>query len=475
MTTSIYEMFHEQLLKQPQALAVVDEKQELTFDEIDMMADRIIHRFPVQPTCVGVVMNHSAEMIATILAILKMGAAYVPAEPTFPKERIEFMMDEADVDFVIYDINKIIPRHSNKEAIKKNKDLAYILYTSGTTGHPKGVMVTNRNVCHYARAFANEFHPHNGDIMLQHSVCSFDIFTEEVFCSLLNGAAIAIPSEGTKQDINCLMEFIELHKVTMLSGFPYLLLEMNKLTAIPSTLRLLISGGDVIRKAYIDRLRLMGPMIYNTYGPSETTVCASYFRCDDAEPLSDDTFPIGKPIMGVDIEIMDEYLNPVAAGDVGELCIFGEGISLGYMGNVPEQKNFTVTSDGHRVYRSGDMGYKLPDGNIVFLHRKDTQVMIMGKRVECEEVENVLYKQPEVEVAHVEAYTDDEHMYYLVAYLVPKINYSLRDLRKRLMQNLTSFMIPEFFITLSAMPLTSNGKIDKATLPIPLKAGNLYD
>lgn len=473
MTTDIYKMFSERIKETPDALAVADENSSLTFRELDRLVDCIIAKFTRKPTRVGIVMEHSADMIAAILATLKCGAAYVPAEPSFPPERTEFMMREAGVDFIIRSVNDIEPREAMEHP--DNQGLAYILYTSGTTGHPKGVMVTNANVCHYARAFANEFHPHSGDVMLQHSVCSFDIFTEEVFGSLLNGAALAIPSEKTKGNTNLLMQFIERHNVTMLSGFPYLLLEMNKLPRIPSSLRLLISGGDVLRGAFIDRLRNMGPMIYNTYGPSETTVCASYFRCDYDEPLADGTFSIGKAIKDVSIEIMDEDIKPVASGKTGEISIFGNGVSQGYLGDVPEQQNFTHTADGRRVYRSGDLGYLLPDGNIAFLHRKDTQVMIGGKRVECKEVENVICSQPEVEAVHVESYIDDDQMNYLVAYLVPKEHHSVKDLKKRLSRNLTPFMIPEFFISLSKLPLTPNGKINKTLLPVPHKTGHLYE
>ena len=354
-------------------------------------------------------------------------------------------------------------------------DLAYILYTSGTTGKPKGVMVTNKNVLHYIRAFQHEFHPQPGDRMLQHSVCSFDIFVEEVFTTLLCGATLCIPSEETKADIHRLMDYIERNRVTMLSSFPYLLLEMNKLPRIPRSLRLLISGGDVIRTKYIDRLRTQGVMIYNTYGPSETTVCASYFRVDNAEPLADGTFPIGKAVLGTSIEILDDRLQPVKDGETGEICIFGNGISLGYQGDVPENANFTTMPDGRRVYRSGDLGYVLPDGNLAFLHRKDKQVMIMGKRVESDEVEKVLCDQREVETAVVCPQTDTDGLSYLVAYVVPRSKrFSLNTLKRSLADHLTSFMIPEFFVTMPSLPMTPNGKVDRRALPIVRKEGRLY-
>ena len=347
---TICDVFKQQVTAQPDAVAVMDEKKCLTYGELDALATEIADGFPVkQPAKVGIVMNHSVEMIATILAALKSGAAYVPAEPSFPKERIKYMME--DCDFVVTD-KGIQHIHNN---INKVSDLAYILYTSGTTGKPKGVM------------------------------------------------------------------------------------------------------------------------IYNTYGPSETTVCASYFRVDNAQPLADGTFPIGKAVLGTNIEILDGHLQPVREGEKGEICIFGDGISLGYQGDVPENQNFTTMPDGRRVYRSGDLGYVLPDGNLAFLHRKDKQVMIMGKRVESDEVENVLCDQREVETAVVCPQTDTDGLSYLVAYVVPRSKrFSLNTLKRSLADHLTSFMIPEFFVTMPSLPMTPNGKVDRRALPIVRKEGRLY-
>ena len=491
MEEIIYDLFRKQVRAIPGQLAVVDEMQKVTFGELDKMADAILSGFPAEkPAFVGILMDHSVEMIAAIFAVLKTGAAYVPVEPAFPLERIRYIMKEAAVDFIITQdkyagrLNgfPIMPVERGMKTDcnmvrstfgARPQSLAYILYTSGTTGTPKGVMVENRNVCHYIRAFENEFHVKAGDVMLQYSVCTFDIFVEEVFTSLLNGAALAIPPEEVKGDIRKLMRFVEDNHITAVSGFPYLLLEMNKLESIPSCIRLLISGGDVLRASYISQLKEK-VKIYNTYGPSETTVCASYFRCDQSEPLADGTYPIGKPVLGADIEIMNEDLQPVNDGETGEICIFGDGISRGYTGQAPGSVSFTHTADGRRVYRSGDIGYKLPGGEIAFLHRKDKQVMIMGKRVECDEVENVLCTCKDVEQGVVCPYTDTQGLSYLVAYIVPHSNHlSLQELKRKLSMYLTPFMIPEYFVAMRAMPMTRNGKIDRRALPVVLKEREL--
>lgn len=347
------------------------------------------------------------------------------------------------------------------------------MYTSGTTGRPKGVLVENHSVVNYAEAFEHEFHTGPGDVMLQYSICSFDIFVEEVFTTLLNGATLAIPSkevhEGTIGD---LMAFCERHGITAISGFPYLLADMNRYKCYPSKLRLLISGGDVIRAAYVTWLKNQDFVIYNTYGPSETTVCATYYRVDNAHPLDDGTYLIGNSIKGVEVRILDDSLNEVPDGKTGEICIFGEGVSRGYLGNPPEQANFVTLDDGTRMYRSGDLGYRMPDGNIAFLRRKDKQVMILGRRVEPEEVENVLNESPCVERGVVRSFTDEQGLAYLTAYFVPSHkNCQLSRIKRFLRSRLADFMVPEFFVKMDDIPLTARGKVNDRALPVVMKEG----
>ncbi len=266
-----------------------------------------------------------------------------------------------------------------------------------------------------------------------------------------------------------LMAFVEKSNVTMISGFPYLLMEMNELASIPSSLRLLISGGDVLRHRYVSRL-LDKAEIYNTYGPSETTVCASYFHCNGSQPLPDGTYPIGRPVAGAAIAVMDENGTPVKAGEPGEPWISGGGVSRGY---VDPEKNgaFLFENDG-RVYKSGDLGVVQKDGNLAFLRRKDTQVMILGKRVEPGEVENVLCGLEEVKAGVVYPRTDEQGLSYLTAYVVPAGDtFRLSRVREKMSRYLTPFMIPEFFVLLDHIPLTANGKLNPSALPIVLKAG----
>ena len=490
MDNTIYGLFQKIVREHKTAPAIIENNRTMTFGELSDMTDMIADSFPDNARAVGIVMRHRAEMIASILAALKTGALYVPAEPDFPSGRIRYMMEESGVDFVLTEMQcaqklenfkriysdcsicVAAPGSESRVYAQSPDSLAYILYTSGTTGRPKGVSVTNRNVCHYARAFANEFHPVEGDIMLQYSVCSFDIFVEEVFASLLNGAALAIPSEEDKKDMASLMEFVDRHRVTMLSGFPYLLAEMNHLPSIPASLRLLISGGDVLRGHHVSNL-LNQAEVYNTYGPSETTVCASYYRCRGGRVLEDGTYPIGKPVLGASIKILNPDGTETPHGETGEICIFGGGVSNGYIGSHDEEnKAFVKLENGAVMYRSGDLGYLLPDGNVAFLRRKDTQIMIYGKRVEVMEVESRLYQCDGVEQAIVRAFTDEEGLSYMIAYIVPSDKeLKVSRVRRELSENLTDFMIPEFIVKMPRIPLNVNGKPDMAKMPVVMKAG----
>ncbi len=483
----ICELLHERAREAPDAVAVFDEERTLTRKGLEQLIDTIAASIPPSARRVGIVMDHTVEMIAAVFAVVKRGGAYVPVEPFFPQERIDFMMRDAGVDAVLANSAYrdkasaapciVVDRGMEAEDVSLDSaaapdDLAYILYTSGSTGTPKGVAVRNRNVCHYVRAFQNEFHPDATDTMLQYAACSFDIFVEEVFATLLSGAALAMPSLETKQDIRSLMDFVEKHEVTEISGFPYLLLDMNRLPSIPACLRLLISGGDVLRARYIENL-VGKAEVYNTYGPSETTVCASYCRCNGQPPLPDGTYPVGRPVLGTRIEILDERMDPVEPGQIGELCILGGGVSAGYVGNrEKENEAFVARQDGSVMYRSGDLGYVLPNGAIAFVRRRDSQVMILGKRVEPTEVESVLCRCPGIEKAVVRPFVDERDLSYLVAYVVLKRqDASLSALKKEMARFLPDYMIPEFFVRLADLPLNENGKVDAEALPVVMKDG----
>ena len=484
INNTIYLNFQKQLIKNPLKIAIFDEERKLTRNDLNNLINTIANEIPKGTKRVGIIMDHSVEMIASILAVLKIGAAYIPIEPFFPKNRIEFVLKDGSATSVITNkkYNSKMPnlniifiergieiKNVSIDCLANPDDIAYILYTSGSTGMPKGVAVTNKNVCHYVRGFINEFKPNDNDIMMQYSVCSFDIFVEEVFASLLSGMTLSIPNEETKKDIKTLMEYSNKNKITILSGFPYLLQEINDLKEIPSSFRLMISGGDILRSSYINNLTNK-VTIYNTYGPTETTVCCSYFNCKNASPLQDGTYPIGKSILDTEILILDNNLNPVKNGEKGEICILGNGVTLGYIGNrKKENESFILWKDGRRLYKSGDLGYFLNDGNIAFINRKDSQVMILGKRVEPIEIETVINKNPNIRQSKVLSFTDLNNLSYLVAYVVWESKEKFDELYATLNGFLPDYMVPEIFVTLQKMPINSNGKIDVKSLPIVRK------
>lgn len=474
--STIYSVFREWVEQHPDNVAILTDERSVTFRELDGIINSIVEKISCERgSFVGIVMHHGVMQIAAMLAVLKTGSAYVPAEPSIPADRIRYMMNNAGVSLVIDDdfCNNVKPTEKDFPDNSSPEGVAYVLYTSGTTGRPKGVVVENHSVVNYASAFEEEMKIGPGDVMLQYSICSFDIFVEEVFATLLNGAALAIPStEVHNGSLEGLMEFCKRHKVTTLDGFPYLIADINRHPELlPESINLIISGGDVVRENYITNLRNRGVRIYNTYGPSETTVCSNYYRIDNAPADADGTFPVGKPIKGVEVKILDENFQEAKYGITGEICIFGEGVSRGYLGNPPEQANFVTLEDGTRFYRSGDMGYATSDGNIRFLHRRDDQVMILGRRVEPEEVENVLNEYPEIDRGIVRAFKDEGGLHYLVAYVVPNLNFRLSDLKKWLGSKLSDFMVPEYYVSVHKIPLTARGKVDMEQLPVVLKEG----
>lgn len=467
---TIYDTFRLRADISPDSTAIIDDGGRLSYAGLSDLVDRIAAEMPVQrPRVVGVVMSHGRRMIATLLAVLKKGAAYMPVEPDFPAARIKYCLEQSGADLLVTDHGYQVLGPRKTPDADTDSPLAYILFTSGTTGRPKGVMVTNANVLHYVRAFSNEFHQGPGDVMLQYSVCSFDIFTEEVFTTLLSGAALAIAPKSARKSVGRLIDFMRKTGVTIVTGFPYLLLELDKEAGrLPASLRLLISGGDVLRLGYVEHLIDRLP-VYNTYGPSETTVCATYQRCRRADALDDGTFPIGHPVTGARVEILDDNLQPVPDGTEGEICISGGGVFAGYIGNARAAAKTLLDIPGRgRLYRSGDMGIRRPDGSLLFRHRRDSQVMIMGKRVEPDEVQNVLCDIDGIEAGVVRAATDNRGLAYLTAYVVPKgsFNFSAQRVRRLLARMLPPYMIPDFIVRLARMPLTANGKVDTAALPL---------
>lgn len=499
MKETINELFEKQVSKTPDNVAVIYEEKKVTFKElnekINKFANYLIRNGVKKNDRICLITDHSIDMIVSIFAIIKSGATYIPIEPTFPTKRIDFIINEAEPRFIItqekyenifdkkYKIifnDELVYNNepiSNPKNINEGNSPLYILYTSGTTGTPKGVVVEHRNVYNYINAFKEYFKISEKDRMLQSSVCTFDIFVEEVFPILMVGGTLVVANSKQIGKSLELLDLIEKQKVTITSSFPYFLNDIDKhindVKELPNSWKIAISGGDTLRKEYIgklcDKLR-----IFNTYGPTETTVCAAYYEFKKDYPISE-TIPIGKPIENVEIYILDENLNKVNDGEFGEICISGKGVSRGYLNQIEKtNKNFIVNpfNPNERLYLAGDIGRKLNDGNYDFLKRKDEQVMIWGKRVEPQEVEKVMLKNNHIKNAIVKPFTDTHGYSYLTAYYTlnnDSFDENIEGIRNQMKGYLPDFMIPEFFVKMNDFPLGINGKINLKEFPIIMK------
>ena len=297
-----------------------------------------------------------------------------------------------------------------------------------------------------------------------------NIFIQEVFGALLSGAVIAIPSSETRNDPEKLIRFIDDNYVTVVSGFPYLMMELNAVKALPVTVRLLISSGNVLHARTVGHLLEQVP-VYTTYGPAEATVSVTTYCCNTGVVLPDGTFPIGKPMNGTDVLLLDDQLCEVAPGKEGEICLVGDGLADYYTGDHrADLQPFATLADGRRVFRTGDMGRQLPDGNFAFIRRKDSEVNILGKKVVTGEVERAIRKSDEVEDCAVVHYSDEQGSAYLVAYVVPKTkSFRLSWVKNTMAQNVPAYMIPEFFVLLKALPTDAAGAVNTLALPVVLK------
>ena len=520
----IHQLFEAQVERTPDAIAVVFQDKQLTYRELNTRANQLAHYLQslgVKPdTLVAISVERSLEMVVGFLGILKAGGAYVPIDPAYPHERRAYQLQDSQAP-IILTLERLVaslPEHnaqvvcldSDWEVISQQsqenplnvttaENLAYVIYTSGSTGKPKGAMVTHQGMVNQNIAIAeqvgweqsggssvSEEPPHfdqRCDRVLQFSSISFDIIVAEMFPSLSCGATVILRSEAILSTKDFL-QFIEQERVTIVhlpTAFWHELvngLSLIKKT-LPASLRLVFVGGEKIsRAAYLTWLQLVGkyPRLLNAYGPTETTVTATLY---DLAAVSKDNpvlseIPIGYPITNAQVYILDRQLQPVPIGVPGELHIGGAGVGQGYL-NRPEltDSKFILNPFSDRpearLYKTGDTGRYLSDGNIEYVGRIDYQVKIRGFRIELGEIEAVLEQHPAVQQAVVIAREDVPGNKCLVAYLVPKAEYLLTtsELRQFVKQKLPDYMVPSALVQMDTLPLTPNGKVDRRALPIP--------
>jgi bacitracin synthase 3 len=521
--TPLHRLIEEQAARTPDHAAVVGRAHELrefhelnvlTYRELNRKAGRLaeeLRKKGVHPgDIVAIMMERSIDTITGILGILKAEAAYLPIDPSYPQERIDYMIKDSSARILLdndIDEPRLLssgnPLPGGAPQGRGGSKLAYIIYTSGTTGRPRGVMATHRNVVNYLNAFDRQFKPRANDVMAQQASYAFDAFVEEMYPVLLAGGALAIAAKQEVMDTGLLVDFLVRHGATMITCSPLLLGELNRHPGIHNTaVRVFISGGDRLMYEYVDNLIKIAE-VYNTYGPTEATVCATYHRVGENDKAA---IPIGKPVAGYAVFILDTGLQPVPMGIGGELCIAGTGVTMGYL-NRPEltaerfvasggqgalfektapwtptkasiksflrgvqggrffQKKPPLAAGG-KLYKTGDRARWLSDGSIEFLGRLDRQVKIRGYRIETGEIESLLLKHPDIEDVLVAARQDNGGDLYLCAYIVTKTG--LPDLKAYLAAHLPAYMIPPFFAPVEAIPSTPTGKPDIAALPDPL-------
>ncbi|WP_414575248.1 amino acid adenylation domain-containing protein [Anabaena sp. CCY 9402-a] len=500
ITHCIQELFEQQVAKFGDEIAVICNHQKLTYSELNTKANQLAYHLKllgIQPEiAVGICVHRSLDFIICILAILKAGCFYVPLDPTYPQERLAFLIEDAQIQVLLTQQQHIpqlpdlpifcfdtdtanLTQHPTTNPVNQTtpENLAYVMYTSGSTGVPKGVCIPHRGVvrlvkdCNYINLSADE-------TLLQAAPIAFDASTFEIWGALLNGSHLVILSsqQPTLADIG---QAITQHQITTLwltAGLFHLMVDEHLESLKP--VKQLIAGGDILSAVHINKLLQAYPecRVINGYGPTENT---TFTCCHSVTDICEgNTVPIGRPINNTQVYILDKHLNPLPVGVPGELYIAGDGLAHGYL-NQPDltterfinqqlilsevvrgasrREGSTVST----LYKTGDRARYLPDGTIEYLGRLDNQVKIRGFRIELGEIEAVLNQHPAIKECVVIA-----RQQQLIAYFIPS-DTTANNLREFLQQRLPDYLIPHFFVALETLPLTVNGKVDRQKLTAP--------
>ncbi|TYP72398.1 non-ribosomal peptide synthetase [Paenibacillus methanolicus] len=476
-------LFERQAERTPGGVALVHEGRAFAYRELNERANGLARRLRekgVRPEdFVAIYMARSERLLIALLAVLKSGAAYVPIDHEYAPSRVSYMLQDSGSRLLIADDRPValdfdgetirvddddFRAHDdlNPDNVSTPRQSALVLYTSGSTGNPKGVVLTHGNLIAYVEAFRREFGLTADDVYLQQASCAFDQFIEEVFPVLAAGGRIVMAQRMDVLDTSGLVKLIEDEGVTIVSASALLLNELNKQPGMRGV-RVFISGGDVMKPSYITHLKRHAK-VYNTYGPTEATVCATYYRYDGD---ADGPIPIGKPILHYRVYVLDEAGHLAPIGVPGEICIAGAGVARGYL-NQPALSESRFAADpfaaGERMYRTGDVGSWLPDGNLLFHGRNDNQLKIRGYRIEPGEIEHHLQRHPDVEEAVVLPVETGSGQKSLAAYVKSSASLTAGGLRAHLAELLPAPIIPSVYYRIEGVPRTANGKIDRSAL-----------
>jgi non-ribosomal peptide synthetase-like protein len=492
----LHELFERQADARPEAPALLCAGARMSYGELERRANQLARllrqRGVKRGDCVGVWLPRSMEVLVALLGIMKAGAAYVPLDPEFPAERVAFVladcqaralvttsafaarMGQVNAGVLVVALDESTAELAGQPGARLRnayiglspRDLCYVIYTSGTTGRPKGVEIEHRSACHLVRAEGQVFQVRPEDRVFQGFSIAFDASVEEIWLAFYAGATLVAGTSEMVRAGAALAPLLTAAGVTVLSCVPTLLAMMEEDVA---PLRLLILGGEVCPPDLVRRWWKPGRRVVNTYGPTEATVVATLAECHPGKPVT-----IGRPLPNYFACILDDRLQPVAAGAAGELCLGGIGLARGYLGR-PEltaEKFIDWTQDGgspRRIYRTGDLARWTAGGEIEFVGRLDAQVKIRGYRVELSEIESVLLECPGVKAAAAALREDAPGGPQLAGYVVPAgaAPPDLDEIRAALRARLPAYMIPAWLEILDGLPLLSSGKVDRKNLPAP--------
>ncbi|MBA2677293.1 MAG: amino acid adenylation domain-containing protein, partial [Ktedonobacteraceae bacterium] len=490
---NLHQLFEAQVARVPDALALVCEGNHLTYRELNRRANqlaRYLRGIGAGPeVLVGLCAERSLAFVTAWLGILKAGGVYLPLDPSYPAERLAFMLEDARVSVLItqeqWQNASLVPNETRRVSLdavwkaaaqEKGDNLleepapenaAYVIYTSGSTGRPKGTLVTYRGLRNLTYALNQAFELRPTDRVLQFASMNFDASLFEMVMTLSMGAPLYLSARGVSHPGQALADVLREQAITTVALVP------SVLSALPegdyASLTTVIAGGEVCPSELVARW-VNGRRFFNVYGPTEATVWATVAECYEGTAK----LAIGRPISNVQVYILDAHLEPVPIGFPGELYIGGVGVARGYINRADLTAERFLPhpfskEGGERVYRTGDRARYLSDGAIEFLGRIDQQVKIRGFRIELQEIEAVLEICPSVQSAVLLARENDAGQQHLVAYIVPdEGTHVLPDtLRAFLKERLPDYMIPALFLFIHALPLTPNGKLDRQALPEP--------
>lgn len=482
---TVIDLFEAQVKQNPSKTALVFAGESVSYEALDKWSANIANYILTKTLSSGlaaqssqlfitVMIERSPALIAAVLGILRAGTAYVPLDPAYPAERIREIIADTQAPFILTNNNDSVVEgcefiniadipESSKLLPRTSPDgVAYVIYSSGTTGKPKGIMIQHKAILNLLYWYNERYEINENTRIVQLTNIVVDIAFQEIFSALINGLTLYIPQQQEQQDKQLFLAWLEKHAINFIQVIPDMLATYFLDTPKIKTLDLILCGGDKLNGRLKDKILEKGYRLFNIYGQTETAIDTVGAECRYNEPMHFDDY-----VPNYEVFILDEHGNLCAEYVAGEICTAGDGLALGYMNNaaITAQKFVAHPYDkGQRMYRTGDRARRMPDGSINLLGREDQQVKIRGYRIELEEVEGVLHRHPSIENAAVIVKEESNGDKQLVAFLVSNNNLDVQVCAAFIKQRLPQYMTPDQFVQVEKLPLTANGKVDRREL-----------